>query len=117
MFWDILLFAPFCLARAALLFPFVIARAGISSSFIRTSLALVTMSASYARIASPDELVSYPTSLASFWIFIGGNVLLQLVRIYYNRFVLSSGWNKEESSGLRAQLLLEGEHAIFILLI
>jgi hypothetical protein len=75
------------------------------------------MSATYARIASPRELVKYPTSMASFWIFIGGNVLLQLVRIYYNRFVLSSNWNREESSGLRAQLLLEGGPAIFILLI
>lgn len=55
--------------------------------------------------------------MASFWIFIGGNVLLQLVRIYYNRFVLSSNWNREESSGLRAQLLLEGGPAIFTLLI
>jgi hypothetical protein len=83
--------------------------AGISSSFVRTLVASVVVSAAYPHIASPLELVQFPLSLAAFWIFIIGNVLLQLVRIYYNRVVLASFWNRDNSSALKTQLLEIGE--------
>ncbi len=83
--------------------------AGISSSFVRTLVAFVVVSAAYSHITSRRELVEFPLSLAAFWIFIGGNVLLQVVRIYYNRVVLASFWNRDNSSALKTQLLEIGE--------
>ena len=83
--------------------------AGISSSFVRTLVALVVVSAAYPHITSPLELVTFPLSLAAFWIFIIGNVILQVVRIYYNRVVLASFWNKDNSSALKTQLMEIGE--------
>ncbi len=97
--------------RSVLLVPLLNAFLGISSSFIRTLLSLVVVSAAYPRIATPAELVEFPLSLAAFWIFIGGNVLLQIVRIYYNRIVLASFWSKENSSSLKTQLLVLGQQS------
>jgi hypothetical protein len=50
-------------------------------------------------------------SLAAFLIFLSGNVLMQLIRIYYNRVVLASFWEKENSTSLKNQLLEIGERA------
>jgi hypothetical protein len=72
-------------------------------------LALVILLATFKYIITRDEFVEYPLSLAAFLIFLGGNVLMQLVRIYYNRVVLATFWAKEDATSLKNQLLVIGE--------